>query len=189
MSVFAPVAEGPPHHPLAGNLRRGSTDRLTIGRLMLITAGIAVGLVVFVPEPEKAFEDAQHVRLLLGAILLGATLPGLVFVAERRRQRRRIGVGGWIALTSGLGVLILLPPSLAASRFGGGEGLGLLCLHYTIPLAMLFMLLASIAAGRLRWRHLNRSAPWSERYGFYLALAWLPLSLWLLWDIYTDSLF
>lgn len=186
MSLPATSEHAAPGKPVA---LTPSTDRLTIGRIMLITAGIAVGLAAFIPEPGHIFDDAQNVRYFLNSILLGAALPGLIFILTRRRGGHRIGVGGWIALTASLGVLILLPPSAGASRFHAGEGTGLLCLHYTLPLAMFFMLLAALVAGQLRWRHLSRQAPWSERYGFYLAIAWLPISLWLLSDIYREWLF
>lgn len=163
--------------------RRIDDDRLTIGRLMLITAGIAFGIVAF--PMDNGFQTFDDALLVWSSILMGASLPGLWFVAARRRQRRRIGAGGWIALSAGLGLLVLMPAAILQP----GEGIALTCLHYLLPLSSLWMLLSALVAGQLRCKSLGRRAPWPERYGYYLALSWSPVALRLLWSIYFNGPF
>ncbi len=171
-------------------VKAARSDRLTAGRLMLITAGIAVGLTLFLPAPEKSFDDGENFRFFLNSVLCGASLPGLWFVLTRRYRRERIGAGGWMALAAGLGVLLMLPPA-AVNRFKGPgpSDVALVCLHYTMPLTMLWLLLAVVVAGLISWRDLWRQSEWSERYGILLAIAWFPLGVWILVMLYHDSLF
>jgi hypothetical protein len=42
--------------------------------------------------------------------------------------------------------------------------------------------------GHLARTLFNRETPWSERYGFLLALLWSPLGVWVLADLYTEVL-
>jgi hypothetical protein len=58
-----------------------------------------------------------------------------------------------------------------------------------LALANLWFVLAMLVARRPRWRDLGGRAPWTQRYGLYLALAWVPLGIWLLWDFYRDAFF
>ena len=164
-----------------------TADRLTIFRMLVITAGIAVGLVVFSPEVDpndKAPYNIDYFRALAVAPLIGACLPaGFFAFGLRRRARSQLGPGGLLALAMTCGVLLLLPPSIAENKNGMGET----CLRVTLPLMSLWYLVALVAAGQLNRETLTGGLPWSERYPLYLAIAWLPEACWLLWDIYEGA--
>ena len=180
-AASAPVAAG----ELPG--AAAATDRLTIFRMLVITAGIAVGLVVFSPEVDpndKAPYNIDYFRALAVAPLIGACLPaGFFAFGLRRRARSQLGPGGLLALAMTCGVLLLLPPSIAENKNGMGET----CLRVTLPLMSLWYLVALVAAGQLNRETLTGGLPWSERYPLYLAIAWLPEACWLLWDIYEGA--
>lgn len=162
-------------------------DRLTIFRLLAITAGIAVGLVVFTPKVDPADKspyDVEYFRYLAAAPLIGACLPAGFFVfGFRRRSHGRIGPGGLLALTMTSGTLLLLPPAAMT----GSDGLGFTCLRFTLPLMSLWYLVGMAAAGQLTRATFTGRIPWSERYALYLAIAWLPEACWLIYDIYEDA--
>lgn len=166
---------------------RLSADRLTIGRLLLMTAGIAAGLALFLDPTTLSLDNGEHVRMIFNAPLLGASLPGAWFVLSDRRARRRMGIGGWMALSTSLGV-ILLAPAAAMVRFGGrGPALG--CIHYMIPLGMLYLLLSGVVTGRIRRRSFGRRATFADRYGLWLGTLFAPIALSILWEIYSEAFF
>ena len=150
-------------------------DKLTILRLLLLTAGVAVGLRMFQWQLRRwdPSSDADWWRWMAAAILAGCSLPGPLFAIARRRSGARLKTGGILWLTLGLGAWMLLPAVLV-DRYR----LGLTALYYCLPLTALWTTLAAAAAGRLNRRSLGRDAPWFERFGLYLGLAWSPLGIW-----------
>ncbi len=182
------LAAGPPVD--VGDLPGATvtTDRLTIFRLLVITAGIAVGLVIFSPKvdpSDKSPYNVEYFRHLAAAPIIGACLPAGFFAwGWRRRSQARLGPGGLLALTMTCGVLLLLPPSMMT----GDRGMGFMCLRYMLPLLSLWYLVAMAAAGQLKREKLTGGIPWAERYALYLAIAWLPEAAWLLYNIYEEAL-
>ena len=162
-------------------------DRLTIFRLLAITAGIAVGLVVYSPKvdpSDKSPYDVDYFRNLAIAPLIGACLPaGLFAIGFRRRSHLRLGPGGLLALAMTNGALLLLPPAAMT----GDDGLGFICLRVTLPLMSLWYLVGMAAAGQLNRATFSVSTAWSERYALYLAIAWLPEACWLIYEMYEEA--
>lgn len=164
-------------------------DRLTILRMLVIVTTIAIGVAVYGPERSKFDpEKIESWRFFYTSLLLGMSLAGPMFALVRRRNYR-LGAGGLLALTLGLGALVMMPPAIMMrSRNGSVENsTAFFCLYYCMPLMTLWYLAAMAAGGRLSRRSLSRVAPWSERYGLILALLWSPLGLWLLWEVYCEA--
>jgi hypothetical protein len=165
-----------------------SDDRLTIRRLLTLTAGVALGLVVFVPSGDD-INDVMSVdwwRLVWFAVLAGVALVSPLFVVGRRMRGQSAGAGGMLLLTLGFGVLLMVPPALA-DRSNGNEGFAVTCMAYCVPFVCLWYLIAAAAGGQLTRASLGRSAPWVERLGLYLALAGTPLGIWLLIEVYLEA--
>ena len=174
------------------NLPNRSDDKLTIGRLMVLMAGLGIGLVAFMPR-DGSFDLASvdRWRELASASLIGFSLPGVLY-ATRRRGRGPVGLGGLLWLTLSLGTLLMLPPAVAGPLLHdgtmGSNSAGM-CLFYVLPLLSLWFLLAALIAGRLGRRHIRGRAAWTDRFGLYLGLAWSVLGAWLLVDFYRDAFF
>ena len=184
--------EVPPTAPrgqLAITSGDGQRDRLTILRLLLLTAGVAVGLAVFAPRiTATSATDTNQWRGLVNAVIIGLGLPAPLFCVRRRGSDRRIGAGGLFALTAALGSLLMLPAAVVSVIAGDAKGMPAACLFYCLPLVGLWYLLAALLSGHVG-RHLFRpETPWTEKYGFLLALLWSPLGVWVLVDIYRDVL-
>jgi hypothetical protein len=176
------------HAPLAAD--DDQRDRLTILRLLLLTAGVAVGLVIFAPRITEAYAtDTDQWRGLASAVIIGLGLPAPLFCVRRPLRGRQLGAGGLFALTAGLGSLVILPAAVIAMIANGEpKGMPVVCPYYCLPLVGLWYLLAALLSGHAG-RHLFRpETPWTERYGFLLALLWSPLGVWVLVDIYRDVL-
>lgn len=157
-------------------------DRLTIRRLLLLTAGVAVALGAFCPPPNW---DAESWLGIGHSILIGLALPAPLFAMPRRHVP---GVGGLFALMAGLGSLTMLPPAYAmrfyqAQRMGGSP---FLCLYYCLPLMSLWFILAALMSGQLHGLF-RRDTAWVERYGALLALLWSPLGAWHLICFYIEA--
>ena len=166
-------------------------DRLTIRRMLIITAGAATGLVLFVPRQQEADADAHEwIQVIWFALLGGIALVSPLFVIGRRMNGHRAGVGGMLLLTLGLGVLSLVPTTIADRIRGHAmAGFSIFCLAYCIPFVCLWYLAAAFAGGQLTVSFFGRGTPWVERFGVYLTLAAAPLGIWLLVDVYIDAFF
>ncbi len=172
-------ADHPPHR-----------DTLTIGRFLLLTAGVAVGLGVFYPEEETGrLLEVDRLLGLYNAILIGLAIPApLMIIGQRRRAGPPIGPGGIFALMTGLGSLLMLPPVLVQRLVGGSpQNVSLFCLFYTLPLVSVWYLAAALIAGKLGRDLFARSTAWTERYGFFLAALWTPMGVWWLIRFYWDA--
>lgn len=168
-------------------------DRLTIFRMLVIVTTVTIGIVVYGPERAKKEAPLDFVewgRILASSVVIGLSLAGPVFAVVRARTYR-LGAGGLLALTLGLGCLVMLPPA-AAMRFRPNSpafNSGAMCLYYCIPLVCLWYLAAMAAGGRISRRSFSPAVPFSERYGLLLALLGSPLGLWLMWDFYREAFF
>jgi len=190
-----PPPELPPRQrlPVATSApREEHQDRLTIGRLLVLTAGVAVGLALFAPHlGADNITDTEDWRGIANALVIGLALPAPLFCLPRVFRNRSLGAGGLFALAAGLGVLLLVPPAIVewAARNSPASTndnfSAAACLFYSIPLMGLWYLLAAIVSGHAGRRLFEPATPWIERYGFGLAVAWSPLGVWLLVDVYA----
>jgi hypothetical protein len=169
-------------------------DRLTIRRLMLLTAGVAVGLTIFSP-PLKEMNpgSADDWRVLWNALAVGLAAPAPLFCTAVGFRNGRLGFGGMFALAAGLGVWLLLPPAIiewlgrnASPRVDIDQAV--FCLFFVLPSMGLWYLLAAFVGGQVGRRLFSRSTPWTDKYGFFLALLWSPLGAWQLVEIYRNVL-
>lgn len=165
-------------------------DRLTIRRLLLLVAGVLIGFRVFVDPHEADTESFAHLaRAYATASMIGLTFVGPFILLSNLRRYRPFGSGRLLWFTLGVGTWLLLPPGVVVLLTGKREAtLSMTCMMYSLPLVSLWFLLAAAVGGRFTSKQLGRSAPWTERFGLYLGIAWLPLALWSLWDIYSDDL-
>ena len=167
-------------------------DRLTIRRMLLLMAGIAVGLVVFAPRfGEGEIADVEKWRYTANAIVIGLAIAAPLVCIRRVIRKRPLAAGGLFALAAGLGVWLLLPAAVAefVARQGGNDrGTTVSCLYWVMPLMGLWYLLAALVSGHVARKLFTPSTPWVERYGLCLAFLWSPLGVWMLIDIYRDVL-
>lgn len=154
-------------------------DRLTIRRLMLLTAGVGVALMVFRQEfAEFRFHETEDCRAVATALLFGCSLPGPLFAFKRRGG---LGPGGWLWMSLGLGAWLLLPPAIPANSDART------CLFLALPLAGLWMTLAAAVGGYFHPRHWGADSSWCERMGLVLGLYYSPLGIWLVVDLYRHE--
>ncbi|MBI2826640.1 MAG: hypothetical protein HYX69_18360 [Planctomycetia bacterium] len=167
-------------------------DTLSIGRLLLLTAGVATGLALFGPVYDSATPiNSEWWRYLANAALVGLALPAPLFCIRPRRARP-LGAGGFFALAAGLGAVSILPAAAAvriAHPPAAGEAYGLpaTCIGWVLPLMGLWFFVAMLVSGQVGRRMFWRASPWTDRYGFWLALGWSPLGVWLLVEVYSES--
>ncbi|CAL1125483.1 unnamed protein product [Cladocopium goreaui] len=135
------------------------------------------------------WNDVDDWRILANGILSGLSLSALLFGLNLRLRGRRLGIGALFGVMSGLGALLLLPPLLVVGEGEAvGDRLAFACIVYMMPLMALWFLLAAAVGGRLRRKIWSRPMPWTEKFGYLLAMAWSPLGVWMLFDIYIDGL-
>lgn len=164
-------------------------DRLTIGRLMLLTAGVAISLGIL-PLKVAASElvKVEFWLSLSTALLAGLSLPAPWFTL-RHRGRQTLGPGGLFALTVGLGTLLLLiPVGIGRIRGSGQVDTPAGCMMYCMPLVSVWYVLAAAFSGHIGRRLFHPNTPWTERYGFLLAALWTPWGVWHLVTMYLDVL-
>jgi hypothetical protein len=168
-------------------------EKLSIGRIMVLMAGLGVALVCFGPQQNNfSPRSLDDWRGLASAVLIGFSLPGVYYALRRSRQGVRLGAGGLLWLTQSLGSWLLMPPAVAGPLLHLntlGSGSAGACLFYVLPLVSLWFILASVLSGQLRFRHLRGETPWTDRFGFYLGLAWTVLGIWITGDFYWEAFF
>ena len=167
-------------------------DRLTIWKLLLLTAGFGVGLSCFqAPLDQFNWKASEDWRVLSNGILCGLSLPAIAFGLRLRLSGRRLGGGALFGLMAGLGTLLMLPPAVLYGPGSSGDrdtSIAVACMNYVMPLMALWFLLAAIVGGALRRQVWSSATPWSEKYGYLLAGGWAPLGVWAMFDIYCDKL-
>jgi hypothetical protein len=172
-------ADDVPADPTPAPLPR---DALTIRRILLLTAGVAAGLKVFAPESDQPLVQAEGWLLLANAVVIGLSLPAPFFLMGSVRRARTLGPGSMFAATMGVGSWLLLPPPLI-----GRSPAALLCSYYAMPLVAAWFLLATLLTRQVNRRLFDRAAtPWTERYGYVLALLWAPLGVYHLVLMYRE---
>jgi hypothetical protein len=155
--------------------------------MLILTAGVALGLGIFAPSLQDAntIDNANGWLMVINAVLIGLSLPAPCWTLRAERGGHPpLGAGGLFALTMGLASLSMLPPALIA-RLTAGKSATFACLYFVLPLVGLWYTAATALGGQ--WRAMFRAeAPWIERYGGLLALAWSPLGLWHLFHFYSE---
>lgn len=157
-------------------------DRLTIARVLALTAGMALGLGALTAEGNE-----DEFWLYLGnAAVAGLSLPAPWLLLVRRGQNRtELSAAQIYLLTVGLGVWTMLPPAVIG-RFSDQRTTSVACLFYVLPLVGLWFLFASLLARDLPHRLVAPATPWTERYAYCLALLWSPLGAWHLFQFYRE---
>ncbi len=167
----------------------GRRDRLTIARLLVLTAGVAVGLTWFSPNAGDVNDgEAGTIRDWMTAFLIGLSLPGIIYPVARGWRDKRFGLGAALWLTLAIGALLMLPP-IIANRYDGNSSNGqmaLACIYYVMPLTSFWFCLAILISSN-GVRIYRRSTAWTERFGFYLGLCWTPLGAWHLFNFYWSA--
>jgi hypothetical protein len=161
-------------------------DRLTIRRLLVLTAGVAIGVTVFSPKGEDPSTVEYWLRMA-HAFVAGLALPAPLFSLRFGRHRRELGAGGLFALMSGLGTLLMLPPVAAETLLQRGPASATVCFFYVLPMAASWYMLAAILSGSIGRKLFHAATPWVERYGFLLAALWSPLGVWELVNFYLEA--
>jgi hypothetical protein len=161
-------------------------DALTILRILLLTAGVAVGIKVFIPEDVDGWTAW---RTLFNAAVIGLSLPAPLFVMGAvRRVQGPLGPGSLFAMAMGGGALLLLPPPVIV-MFSSHKTASPACVYYIMPQVALWFLLAALLTGQINRRLFDRrQTPWTERYGYFLALLWSPLGIFHLVRYYRQAL-
>ena len=181
-----PATSAPGPAPSPAPVRR---DGLTILRILMLTGGVAVGIMVFVPDKHKELQEVEAWRAVANAVVIGLSLPAPLFVmAAARRSAGLLGPGSLFAMGMGTGSLLLLPPPLIAAYLDG-ESTAPACLYYLMPQAALWFLLGAVLARQITRGLFDRiRTPWTERYGYFLALLWSPLGVFHLVNFYREAL-
>jgi Mn2+/Fe2+ NRAMP family transporter len=180
-----------PPSPLAVPTEPGR-DRLTIARLMVLTAGVAIGLTLFRENKSIDLASVDWWRATVTAALIGCSLPGAFYTTHWRQPGGQAGLGSLLWLALSLGGLLMIPPVVGAtfvhSNELGSNSAGM-CLYYTMPLASLWFVLAAAMGGRLASGSTASEPRWSNWFGWRLGLLWSALGLWLLVDFYREAFF
>jgi hypothetical protein len=171
--------------------------RLSIGVLMVLIAGAAVGLWLGRVEVQRMLRDDQDLEsqfarwIFVGAFVLGGfsiTGPLILLVSARRRQWR---AGRLMWFAQGTAAWLLWPPAIYHRVAGATQGsMSGQCFFYGTPLMAIYVTLALFAGGyfrRSRRRRMLRS--WQETFGVALGLIWACTGLYLLSLFYRQDLF
>lgn len=167
-------------------------QRLGIGELMLLIAGLAVGLWVtgLGQKPAPDFGPAgEAIFLIVIGTLAGLSLVGPPLLLLRRRKGRwRPGQILWFA--TGTATWLLWPPVVykrVVQGRGMGESTSGVCYVYGTPLMALYLTLALLAGGWLRRGRRRRRRSWHETFGLLLGLAWACTGLYVLYLLYSED--
>jgi hypothetical protein len=168
--------------------------RISLSELMVLIAGLAVGIWIAMPKDEGQKVLGEPGGILLVALPLGGlSIVGLpLLLTERFRRDRRLitfGAGRLLWFAQGMASCLLWPPIIyLLVRRGSTNSTTLICYFYVTPLASLFLLPALVAGGWFRGRRRRRiRSSWRERFGIYLTLAWAALGLYVLGNLYLED--
>lgn len=175
--------------------------RMHLGELMLLIAGLAVGIWLFMPQgggPRLEGLEGGVIVWTAGALGGLSVMGPVLLLSERWRCRRSgkrpepWGAGRFLWFTSGTAAWLLWPPIVFQRVARGREFDGsttAVCFAYGTPLMALYVVIALIAGGwlrRSRRRRLRRS--WRERFGLALGLLWACTGLYVLAMFYAEDL-
>lgn len=143
------------------------------------------------PLDEFDWKNHESWRALLNAVLSGLSLPAIGFGLSLRLRGHDLKSGSLFGLMAGLGALLMLPAAIMAKVLAEPEqsdNIVVSCMYFVMPLMGLWFFLAAWVGGMFTWRLWSQPMPWSEKYGYLLAVAWTPLGVWVLADIYHDAI-
>lgn len=167
-------------------------DRLTVWELMVLIAGVAIGLWTLLGTTwDSGDNDAW--TLLIVAVLGGLSVVGPpLLIWERRRTRRPFTPGRFLWFTQGTAAWLLWPPVMYLRARGKdaevAQGTAGMCFFYGTPLMAVYVTISLLVGGRLRRKHWRRARSWRERFGLLLALGWACTGVYLLAKIYREDL-
>ncbi len=128
-------------------------QRLTILEMMILIAGVAVGLWLFGKNISEG-GDPWHIRWVLAvvAVLGGFSVVGVpLLLLELRRRRSRWGAGKVMWFSQGMASWLLWPPMIYLRiRKGDAMEMSGTCYFYGTPLMAIYVTCALLAGGWLR---------------------------------------
>lgn len=176
--------------------------RPTIGELMILIAGVGVGLTVALPIFRDEPSLGEAFLVVAGAMLGGASLVGVpLLLWERwRGDRKRFGPGRLMWFAHGTAAWLLWPP-IILGRHSSARGqnppivdpsAAEICFFYGTPLMAVYVTASLLAGGWLRRRRRGNRRPatpipWRERFGLLLGMGWAVLGLYVLSMIYRSK--
>ncbi len=171
--------------------------RLTILDLLILTAGVAVGLSLIVDSIRTGSPDTEgRILMVLTLSLGGISLAGPPLLLWRRYRsgwkRMRLGELFWFC--QGTASWLLWPPVMYVRMRGKnamGDGMSEICYFFGTPLMALYIVLTLLAGGwlGLRRRRPRRRRSWTETFGLLLGLAWACTGLYVLSILYRKDFF
>lgn len=189
------------------------TDRLTVGVMLALVAGIGFSLWLNQDVLDSEMDGGSDSLIAFCAMILGGlSVVGLPLLLVRRfkvpaRQRRRWGPGQLLWFSQSAAAWLLWPPVILkrARASVGGQSIdpetARICYFYGTPLMAVYVLFALAAGGWLRRPRRRgivprssvppgrrRVASWSESFGLWLGLLWALLGLFVHYVIYRDEL-
>ncbi|MEW4570221.1 hypothetical protein AB1L88_20330 [Tautonia sp. JC769] len=190
--------------PPAGGRRRSRDARPTIGELMIVVAGVGVGLTLALPAFRDEPSPGESILVLGGGVLGGASLVGVPLLLWERRSRgvrRRFGPGKLLWFAHGTAAWLLWPPIILGRRSNArGQSPPIvdpsaaeICFFYGTPLMAVYVTASLLAGGWLRrsrrrgGRRPPAQIPWRERFGLVLGMGWAVLGLYVLSMIYRSK--
>jgi hypothetical protein len=176
--------------------RQAERRRPSTRDVMVIVAGLAVGLWLVLPDlrtnqPAPMGNVSDLVMIVAVAVLGGVSLAGppLLLLGRRAPPRPVWGAGRVLWFSAGTSAWLLWPPTVVRrigdGRFGDSET-GI-CFAYGTPLMAVYVTAALLAGGWLRpgrRRRLRRS--WQETFGLLLGLAWACTGFYILVNLYRS---
>ena len=166
--------------------------RLVIWELLVLVAGVALGLWLFTKDLKDPGTGKRWVMAIV-VVLGGCSVVGPpLLLWERRRSKAVWRAGRILWFAQGTAAWLMWPPMVAVRV--RGEGIGQtstgVCYFYGTPLMALYVTLALLAGGWIRPRRgrRRRRTSWRERFGLLLGLAWACTGLYLLATLYLGDL-
>lgn len=179
--------------------------KILLAELMLLIAGFALGLWLNLPiRRSDPFPEPGSVLVAYAVFALGglAVVGPPILLWERHRLKRhglperafrppRWGPGQLLWASSGISAWLLWPPIIRLRTAKPAEidhSMSYICFFYGTPLMAVYLIPALLFGGWLTPRR-RRAARryWSERFGFWLGLAWFVIGLYLLVHIYLQD--
>jgi hypothetical protein len=170
-------------------------QKLTLLELMLVIAGIALGLWLVINDVRDpaATSDPPLIKWAFGLVgVLGgiAALGPVLLLLERLKTRERWGPGKILWFSEGMASWLLWPPVLYHRAVKGNldGSTAWVCYFYGTPLMAIYVTAALLAGGwfRRRGRRFKRLS-WREQFGLIMNLLWATTGLYVLYLIYREE--
>lgn len=170
-------------------------QQLTLLELMLVIAGIALGLWLVLNDVREPADksDPPFANWVIGLVgVLGgiATLGPVLLLLERLKTRERWGPGKILWFSQGMASWLLWPPVLYHRAVKGDleQSSVWVCYFYGTPLMAIYVTAALLAGGwfRRRGRRFRRLS-WREQFGLILNLLWATTGFYVLYLIYRED--